>query len=268
VLNLVIVGELINTSRKPVKQAIEQRDAEYVKQLACAQEKNGAAYIDINCGATEEDEEKVMAWLIENVQPVVRVPLCIDSPSPAALSVGLSLCQNGQPMVNSITAEEGRFNEVLPLVLKYHCKIVALCMDDNGIPATADERIPIVNKLVAKLLSAGVPDDDIYLDPLVTPLSTSDEAPLDVARTVNYIRKMYPDVHTICGMSNVSYGLPQRKVLNQAYLLHLMCAGMDGFILDPLDIRLMSLYYAQVISWLTAEEWYRLNARVTCVTNC
>jgi len=241
---LIIVGELINTSRKAVMQAIEQGDAEYIKQLACAQEKNGATYIDINCGTMVGDEERMMSWLVENVQSAVKSPLCIDSPSAIALSVGLSLCKNGQSMVNSITAEEDRFRAVLPLAVEHHCKIVALCMDDGGIPATAEERIPIVDILAKKLLDAGIPADDIYFDPLVTPLSTSDTGALDVVKTVRYIRQTYPQVHTICGMSNVSYGLPQRKTLNQAYLMHLMCAGMDGFIMDPLDIRLMSFYYA------------------------
>jgi 5-methyltetrahydrofolate--homocysteine methyltransferase len=241
---LIIVGELLNTSRKLVKEAIEAEDAEYIKQLAINQEKNGATYIDINCGTMVEDEEKMMSWLVENVRSVVTAPLCIDSPSAAALAVGLSLCESGHCMVNSITAEEGRFQSVLPLILKHHCKIVALCMDDQGIPATAEERFPIVDKLAKELLEAGVPAGDIYFDPLVTPLSTSDKGGLDVVRTVRYIGQKYPNIHTICGMSNVSYGLPQRKVLNQAYLVQLMSAGMDGFILDPLDLRLMSLYYA------------------------
>lgn len=241
---MVIVGELINTSRKAVKQAIEQKDAQFIQQLALDQAKNGATYIDINCGTMVGDEEREMSWLVENVQSVVKTPLCIDSPSSKALEIGLGLCKNGQQMINSITAERARYDAVLPLVLKYNCKIVALCMDDRGIPGTVEACFPIVDELAKKLTGAGVPEEDIYFDPLVTPLSTKSEAGMDVVNTVKYIRNTYPDMHTICGMSNISYGLPRRKVLNQAYLMHLMCAGMDGFIMDPLDMQLMSLYHA------------------------
>ncbi|HAA89076.1 MAG TPA: methyltetrahydrofolate--corrinoid methyltransferase [Peptococcaceae bacterium] len=225
---MLIVGELINTSRSQVKSAVEEKDAEFIKKLAHDQIANGAHYIDVNCGTMIHNEEETMRWLVETVQEAVEAPLCIDSPNPKALAVRLSLCRFGQPMVNSITAEEERFSAVLPLVLEYKCKVVALCMDDTGMPETAEDRFAIVDKLIANLTKAGVAPSDIYIDPLVKPLSTNDRAALEVLETVEYIRQNHPDVHIICGMSNISYGLPQRKLLNQAFFVQLMTVGMDS----------------------------------------
>jgi cobalamin-dependent methionine synthase I len=240
---VIIVGELINSSRKEVRESISNRERDKIQQLAIDQASSGANYIDINCGTLVHGERDTMQWLVETVQDAVETPLCIDTPNPEALETGLALCKNGQSMLNSITAEKERYKTVLPLVLKYRCKIVALCMDDSGMPSSAKERFPIVDRLISDLTAAGVPASDIYFDPLVKPLSTSDQAALEVLETVKYIKQQYPAVHTICGMSNVSYGLPQRRLLNQTFLVQLMALGMDGFILDPTDPRLMSQVY-------------------------
>jgi cobalamin-dependent methionine synthase I len=242
--SLLIVGELINTSRKAVKQAVDEKDAASIQKLAEQQVKDGATYVDINCGTLINNEEEILQWLVETVQSVVDVPLCIDTPNPAAMKVGLSTCKNGQTMINSISAEKERFETMLPLVKKYKCKVVDLCMDDTGMPDLAEDRYPIIDKLAKDLVDAGISPDDVYFDPLVKPLSTSNQAGLEVLATVRYIKQNYPEFHMICGMSNVSYGLPQRKLLNQAYLVQLMTEGMDGFILDPTEKRLMSLFYA------------------------
>lgn len=241
---MLLVGELINTSRKAVKQAVEQKDAAIIQKLAVQQVQDGATYVDINCGTLIKNEEEILQWLIETVQGVVDVPLCIDTPNTVAMRVGLSACKNGHTMINSISAERERFEAMLPLVKKYKCKVVALCMDDTGMPELAEDRYPIIDKLAKDLIDAGILPDDIYFDPLVKPLSTSNQAGLEVLSTVRYIKQNYPEFHMICGMSNISFGLPQRKLLNQAYLVQLMTEGMDGFILDPTETRLMSLFYA------------------------
>ncbi|MDN5326770.1 MAG: 5-methyltetrahydrofolate--homocysteine methyltransferase [Moorella sp. (in: firmicutes)] len=241
---MLIVGELINTSRKPIKEAIEREDAAYIRDIAKKQAEAGADYIDINCGTLVHNEEEVMAWLVNNVKEVVDVPLCIDSPNPKALETGLKLATKGQPMLNSITAETDRFEAVLPIVKNFNAKVVALCMDNDGIPSTPEKRIEIVKKLVEDLTAAGVERDNIYIDPLVKPLSTSDQAGLEVIDAVGFIRQNYPGVHIICGLSNISFGLPNRRVLNQVYMVQLMTAGMDSYILDPLDRDMMGFFYA------------------------
>ncbi|AKX96620.1 methyltetrahydrofolate--corrinoid methyltransferase [Moorella thermoacetica] len=241
---MLIVGELINTSRKPIKEAIEREDAAYIRDIAVKQAEAGADYIDINCGTLIHNEPEIMAWLVNTVREVVDVPLCIDSPDPRVLETGLKLATRGRPMLNSITAEPDRFEAVLPLAKRFNARVVALCMDNDGIPSTAEKRIEIVRKLVENLTAAGVERGDIYIDPLVKPLSISDQAGLEVLEAVGFIRQAYPDVHIICGLSNVSFGLPNRRILNQVFMVQLMTAGMDSYILDPLDREMMGFYHA------------------------
>lgn len=236
---MLIVGELINTSRKAIREAVEARDAEYIQKIALAEAEAGADYLDVNCGTMVFNEVETMEWLVNTVQAVVDKPLCIDSPNPKALAMGLSLAKYGQPMINSITAEAERYQEILPLVLQYKAKVVALCMDDTGMPETADDRMRVVDHLYKSLREAGVPEDDIYFDPLVKPISTGDNAGMEVLETVELITQKYPNVHKICGLSNVSYGLPNRKVLNQLFMVQTMTKGMDSYILDPLDKTMM-----------------------------
>lgn len=240
---MLIIGELINTSRKGVREAVETQNAEYIRQLAKAQIDAGANYIDVNCGTMIYNEVEMMEWLVNTVQEVVEAPLCIDSPNPKAIEKGLSLVKYGQPLINSITAESERYQQILPLVQKYKAKIVALCMDDTGIPETATQRMRVVKNLYQSLTEAGVPEEDIYFDPLVTPVSTGDRAGLEVLETLALIGKEFPKVHKVCGLSNISFGLPNRKVLNQLFLVQTMTMGMDSYILDPLDRVMMGFVH-------------------------
>ncbi len=241
---MLIVGELINTSRKAIKPAVEKRDAEFIQSLAQAQADNGADYLDVNCGTMIFDEVEAISWLVNTVQDHVVKPLCIDSPNHHAIEAALALTRHGQPLINSITGEKERLANILPLVQKYKAKIVALCMDDSGMPETAAGRLAIAERLIGQLADAGVPLDDIYVDPLVKPISTGDSAGVEVLETINGIKSKFPEVHCICGLSNVSYGLPNRKFLNQAFLIQTMTMGMDAYILDPLDKTLMGFMYA------------------------
>lgn len=241
---MLIVGELINTSRKAIKQAVEKRDAAYIQQIAREQVEAGADYVDVNCGTQVYDEVEVMEWLVNTIQEAVEAPLCIDSPSAKAIDAGLKLCKYGQPMVNSITGEKERFAEILPLILKHKAKIVALCMDDSGMPTTAEDRIKVADSLYAGLTEAGVPADDIYFDPLVKPVSVSAKAGLEVLEAVRLITEKYPKAHKICGLSNISFGLPNRKILNRYFVVQTMVNGMDGYIFDPVDKAMMGAVYA------------------------
>ncbi len=232
---MLIVGELINTSRKAIKAAVEERNSGLIQDIARRQVAAGAHYVDVNCGTMIYNEPETMQWLMETIQAAVTAPLCLDTPNPRAMEVGLALAQQGQPMINSISAEKERWRAFLPLVLKYKARIIALCMDNRGMPETAADRKSIIQQLVADLTASGVAADDIYLDPLVKPISTSDGAGREVLETLHFIRQEYPAVHIICGVSNVSYGLPHRRVLNQVFLIQTMTAGMDAYILEPLD---------------------------------
>jgi cobalamin-dependent methionine synthase I len=241
---MMIIGELINTSRTAISEAVDKRDSDAIKKIALEQVGNGANYVDVNCGTKVHNEAEIMEWLVNTIQEVVTAPLCIDSPNPEALGVGLSLCKYGQPMINSITDERERFDAVLPLVLKYKAKIIALCMDEAGVPSTAADRIRVAESLHAKLTAAGVAEDDIYFDPLIKPISVVSEAGLEVLETIKLLRKLYPKTHFACGLSNVSFGLPCRKVLNRLFVVQTMTLGMDGYILNPTDKAMMGVIYA------------------------
>lgn len=237
---LTIVGELINTSRPAVKEAVINRNKDAIIDLAIRQAEAGATYIDVNCGNMINNEEETMEWLVNTIQSAVEVPLCIDSPSAAALDVGLGLSRYGRPMINSISDEEERFDTVLPLIKKYNAKIVVLCMDSTGMPVTADDRMKVVRQLHKKLNQAGVADDDMYFDPLVKPISSVGTAGIEVLETIRKIKSDYPNVHFMCGLSNISYGLPNRAILNRLFVVETMTLGMDGYVLDPTNNKTMA----------------------------
>lgn len=186
-----------------------------------------------------------MTWLVNTVQEAVQSPLCIDTPNPKVMATGLKLCKYGTPFVNSISLEKERFENVLPVVQEHNCNVVALCMTDKGMPKNKEERMQIVEELVKRLTDAGIEEKRIYIDPCVAPISTDSNAGLAVLETIRDIKKNF-GVNTICGMSNVSYGLPVRKLLNRAFAVQLVYAGIDGLITDPLDRLQMGLITAAV----------------------
>ena len=241
---MLIVGELINTSRKAIKEAVEKQDKAYIQQIAKDQAAAGADYIDVNCGTQFGQEVETMEWLVDTILEVIDdKPLCIDSPDAKALDAGLARFTQARPdmqvMINSINYEKERYEEVLPLVGKYNAKIVALLMDDTGMPVTAEDRLGVADKLYEGLTGAGVPEENIYFDPLVKPISVSDKAGLEVLQTVTLLTEKYPKCHKMCGLSNVSYGLPNRKVLNSFFVAQTMVHGMDGYIINPCDPLMM-----------------------------
>jgi 5-methyltetrahydrofolate--homocysteine methyltransferase len=167
------------------------------------------------------------------------IPICIDSPNPVAMAEVLPLCK-GKAMINSITAEAERYTRLIPLIQEHKPLVVGLCMDDRGMPDTAEDRVRIASDLIGKLTNDGVPIEDIYVDPVVTPVSTDTRYGMVVLDAVEAIMKEFPGVHTICGLSNVSYGLPNRKQVNQMFLVMAMTRGLDAVILDPCDKRIMA----------------------------
>lgn len=267
---MIIVGERINSSRKRIARAIDERDADRIVKEARKQVDCGAAYIDVNAGTSVAKEVENLVWLAEVVSGAVQVPLCVDSANPAALDAALPLNKHGRPMVNSITAEKARIEGILPLVKKYNTKVVALTMDDSGIPEDAAGRVAVAGKLHAELAAAGVPDEDIFFDVLVRPVSTDQTQASHCLEAVRRIRAEFPEVHFMCGMSNVSFGLPRRKILNRTFLTLLMAAGQDGIILDPTETDIAAALLATkallgrdeyCMEYITAEREGRLGRK-------
>jgi cobalamin-dependent methionine synthase I len=241
---MIIIGEKINSTLKSVRPAIENYDAAAIQELAKKQYEAGAAYIDVNAGMFIDDEPERTAWLVEIIQEVLDAPFSIDTPNPKALEAGLKANKNGKPIINSITNEKERYNAILPLLLEYKARIIALCMDDTGMPETVDKRIEIAENIIEKLTREGVELDDIFIDPMVRPIATGSHYGVVAIETIRKVKTEWPEVHIACGLSNVSFGIPARKIMNQTFLVAAMAAGMDGAILDPLDKKLMTYLYA------------------------
>jgi len=169
----------------------------------------------------------------------VDAPCCIDSPDPAAIEAGLAV-HKGTPMINSISLEKSRYELLMPVLAGTDFKVVALCMGDQGMPQTVDERMAIADKLINGLLQNHVKMENIYVDPLVQPLSVKQEFGIEFLNSVEKIMTGFKGIHTLCGLSNISYGLPNRKFLNQLFMVMAITRGLDGAILDPLDRRMMA----------------------------
>ena len=241
---MIIIGEKINSTLKAIRPAMEARDSAAIIELAKNQYKAGASYIDVNAGMFREQEIETLEWLIETIQQHVAAPFTIDSPNIKAIHAGLKINKNGKPIINSITNEKERFENILPLVTKYNTGVIALCMDDSGMPETAKDAIQIAETLIKRITAEGVAINDIYIDPLVRPIGTGSHYGKAVLDTIRTVKTIYPEVHIACGLSNISFGTPARKVMNQAFLVAAMSAGLDGAILDPLDKKLMTFLYA------------------------
>jgi cobalamin-dependent methionine synthase I len=236
---MLIVGELINASRKSIAGFIEAKDSASIKTIARVQKEAGANFIDVNAGIFVEQEARYLQWLVETVQSNVSVPCCIDSPDPHAIEAALC-AHKGAAMINSISLEKKRFDRLLPVVAHTDLKVVALCMSDKGIPETAEQRLRIADKLINGLASVNVPAENIYIDPLVQPVATNTAFAKEFFEAVAKINHEFKDVHTICGLSNISFGLPARGLLNQTFVVMAIMSGLDAAIVNPLDKKMMA----------------------------
>jgi 5-methyltetrahydrofolate--homocysteine methyltransferase len=253
---MILIGELLNSTRKKVRAALEARDVACVQDLARRQAEAGVNFIDVNTGALIEQEVECMKWLIGAVREVTDCWLSIDSPNAETLAVGLELAGPGA-MINSISAESKRYENVLPLVLRHKAPVIALGMDDEGLPADEDKGFVVMARLIERLERDGVNREQIFADPLVRPGAADTRVPPMVLGVVSRVRAAYPDVHISGGISNVSYGLPARKLLNRAFLTLAMSRGLDAAIIDPLDRELMAEIAAAEV--LLGRDAYAMN---------
>ena len=237
-----VIGERINpTGRKKLAAELEAGDFSTVEADAIAQVAAGATMLDVNAGVVynsnpnpNETEPPLMTRMIELVQSLVDVPLCIDSSVPAALEAGLKACK-GRPLLNSVTGEEERLEFVLPLVKKYNVPVVAISNDDTGISEDPDVRFAVAKKIVERAADHGIPAHDIVVDPLVMPVGAMGTAGLQVFTLVRRLREEL-GVNTTCGASNISFGLPNRHGINNAFLPMAIGAGMTSAIMNPVGL--------------------------------
>lgn len=232
---MLIVAERLNCTRKRIKEAVSNKNADFIQDEARKQAEAGADYIDVNSATGVDTEVGDMKWMIEQVRAVTDKPLSIDTANGAAMRAGLELHGAGQPMVNSVTGEQARIEAVMPLAAEFKTRLVALAMDDSGMPETVDDRIRAIEGLMKAADSYGVDQENIYIDPLIRPISTNPTHAADCLETVRRIKAGMGPLKTIGGLSNVSYGLPKRNLINRVFLSYMIQAGADAGIIDPLE---------------------------------
>ncbi|MBN8579627.1 MAG: dihydropteroate synthase [Anaerolineae bacterium] len=232
----VIIGEKLNpTGIKKLGQALVERNMDYVKHLAKRQVDWGADVLDVNVGHPQIEEAEVMPLVVEAVQSVVDVPLCIDSNEPKILEAGLNAIRGGKPLVNSVNGEEKQLSTVLPIVKARGAAVIGLTIADDGIPATAEGRLAAAAKVIERAAKIGIPIEDIIIDPLVMTVGHNSSAALVTLKAIELIKNEF-GVNISLGASNVSFGLPDRHSVNAAMLSIAMLTGATTSITDPIKL--------------------------------
>lgn len=232
----VIIGEKINpTGIKKLGQALVDRDMEYVKHLAKRQVDWGADVLDVNVGHPQIEEAEVIPLVVEAIQSVTDVPLCIDSNEPKILEAGLNAVKGGKPLVNSVNGEEKQLATVLPIVKARGAAVIGLTIADEGIPPTAEGRLAAAAKIIERAAKIGIPVEDIVIDPLVMTVGHDSKAAMITLKSIELIRNEF-GANISLGASNVSFGLPDRHSVNAAMLSLAMQAGATCSITDPIKL--------------------------------
>jgi 5-methyltetrahydrofolate--homocysteine methyltransferase len=233
---ICIIGERINpTGRRALASEMAAGNLERVTSDALAQVEAGASVLDVNAGIPMVDEPALLAQVVELVQSVTEVPLCIDSSVVEALARGLDVYE-GKALVNSVTGESDRMEAVFPLVARHEAAVIGLVMDVDGIPESAGKRLEVARAILMRAADHGIPAADVLIDPLVLPVAASPKAGRVVLETLRRVRDEL-GLNTVCGASNVSFGLPGRPVLNSAFLSMTVAFGITAVITNPLDDR-------------------------------
>jgi len=240
-----IIGEDIHVIARAVSIAIRERDAQVIQSLAKAQAEAGADYIDLNVGPMKKDPEENMQWLVSTVQEVIDLPLSIDTLNPVAMEAGLKACQK-RPLLNSASGKSLSREEMLPLAQKYNCDVVISVMTDKGMPPDVESKIESIMDTVDYANGLGIPNEDIWVDPILLPISTAGEGQRFATVCLEFIEileEVLPGIKSTVGLSNTSNGVPAelRPLINRTYMVMLGRSGLYSAIADPLDEELMRL---------------------------
>lgn len=239
----VIIGERINpTGKKLLKEALKKGDIDYIIKEGMAQQEKGAHILDVNVGLPEIDEAAMLEKAVFNLQSVLALPLQLDSSNTKALERAMR-AYNGKAMINSVNGKQSSMKEVFPLVQKYGGVVVCLCLDENGIPETAQGRIEIAKKIIKTAAEYGIDKKDLVVDALVMTISTNKDNAKETLKAVDYIRHEL-GVGTVLGVSNISFGLPKREAINTAFFTLALKAGLSAGIINPLSEGMMNAYYS------------------------
>jgi len=242
---MIIIAEKLNGAIPVVKKAIEEKDEAFIRDRAIAQAEAGATFIDVCAGTAPDIEFESLRWMMDIVQEAVETPLCIDSPDPEILKKVFPLCKK-PGLVNSVSGEGNKMEILYPLFKDAdpEWEIVAMTCDQNGIPKTLEKKVELTKILVEEAKKYGITPDRIHVDPCVMALSTDNASFTNFRDEIAAIRKIYPEIHITSGLSNISFGLPARKLMNQNFMALSMFVGMDSAVMDPLSRDMMGAIYA------------------------
>lgn len=233
---VVTIGEKINpTGRKKLSRMLAERSLDYVLEIATKQIDAGADILDINVAVPGEDERELLPAVVKLISERFDIPLCLDSANPKALEAGLAVAP-GRPLVNSVNGEEESLKNILPLVKEYQVAVIGLTMDDEGIPKTAEKRGAIAGKILERAVKIGLSEEDVVIDPLVLSVGANHNSAIVTLETIAFLRKEF-GVNINLGASNVSFGLPDRQTINQAFLALAIQAGANCMITDPIKLN-------------------------------
>lgn len=240
---MIIIGEKINGTIPVVKEAIEKRDAAFISDRAIKQAEAGANFIDVCASTAPEYEIETMKWLMEVVQDATDTPICIDSPNPRVIEAVFKYA-NKPGMLNSISEEGNKCEVLLPLLEGNTWEVVGLTCDDRGIPNDVQTKVDITKIMVEKAAKYGVTPDRIHIDPCVMALSTENNSLLNFTQEIKAIKELYPTIHVTGAISNISFGLPVRPLLNKTGMAFAIQAGMDSAVMDPMNRDMMGTVFA------------------------
>jgi len=252
---MLVIGENLNASNRSVGRAIGNQDREFIQDLAKKQDAAGADFIDVNVGLSPgswETPERAIQWLVETVQSVTSKPLCVDSEIPSIISAGLSRYRGDRVMINSVNAEDARLKTIGTLAAERQACLIALAMGEGGIPKTLEERLAACEYIMKHAREMGIKEENVFFDPLVLPISVDTAQAMVTLKTIEGIKARFPSAKTAIGLSNISYGLPLRDMINRAFLMMAAAVGLDAAILNPLDSKMMS--YIRTVRLLTGSD--------------
>ena len=244
---MIIIAEKLNGSIPSCAKAIAERDEEYIKDLAKRQADSGADFIDC-CASVKENELETIKWMIELIQSVTECPISVDSPDVSVIIEAMTFC-NKPGLFNSVSCEGDKIEKAFPVLAKPEnekWQVMALLCDDTGIPKTIEKRIEVLDRIMNSATEYGISEKRIHIDPLIEMLCTTDdgEGISMVLEVMNHIKTTHPKVHISGAISNISFNLPVRKLVNQAFAALAVSAGMDSAVMDPLSQDLRGVIYA------------------------
>ena len=240
---MIIIGEKLNGSIPSIGKAIAERNEKRIRSLAVKQEKAGADYLDVCASVPESEEVETLKWMLGLVQAASDLPICLDSPSPDTIVKAMPFV-NKPGLINSVSMEGDKIAKIFPVIADTRWKCIALCSDENGIPDTAYKRLKVFERILAEADRHGISHNRLFIDPLVEMLCTSEDGIQVILETIRGIRAMDADVHIIGAVSNISFNLPIRALINQTFAALAIGAGMDAGIIDPLNRDLIGSIYA------------------------